>query len=191
MQQYELEQSRYIDHLENPPYFDKTRCLDHYGGILQNAVHLLKYQKRLAYADGLDNAWNQFMASSLANPNASHLMPAPLSKEKLCICAFNQSREIARRLACQQHAQKLPDALLHRHHKQQQAAGQERGSGTGNSRSVYLDPQHLTRVEHQPAFLFEDVMITGTTLNEIARVLKDNGVSRVSNWAVLRTPEPK
>jgi len=39
--------------------------------------------------------------------------------------------------------------------------------------------------------VFDDVMTTGATFNEIARILKDNGVSRVINWAVLRTLEPQ
>jgi predicted amidophosphoribosyltransferase len=30
-----------------PPYFDETFCLDSYEGELQNAVHQLKYQKRM------------------------------------------------------------------------------------------------------------------------------------------------
>jgi len=35
--------------------------------------------------------------------------------------------------------------------------------------------------------VFDDVMTSGATLNEIARVLKINGVSRVINWTLLRT----
>jgi predicted amidophosphoribosyltransferase len=38
--------------------------------------------------------------------------------------------------------------------------------------------------------VFDDVMTSGATLNEIARVLKDNGVSRVINWVLLRTLYP-
>ena len=38
--------------------------------------------------------------------------------------------------------------------------------------------------------VFDDVMTSGATLNEIARVLKDNGVSRVINWVLLRTLRP-
>jgi predicted amidophosphoribosyltransferase len=30
-------------------------------------------------------------------------------------------------------------------------------------------------------------MTSGATLDEIARVLKDNGVLRVTNWVLLRT----
>jgi len=33
-------------------------------------------------------------------------------------------------------------------------------------------------------------MTSGATLNEIARVLKDNGASRVINWVLLRALRP-
>ena len=38
-----------------------------------------------------------------------------------------------------------------------------------------------------PVIVFDDVMTSGATLDEIARILKDNGVSRVINWVLLRT----
>jgi orotate phosphoribosyltransferase len=38
--------------------------------------------------------------------------------------------------------------------------------------------------------VFDDVMTSGATLNEIARILKDNGVSRVINWVLLRATRP-
>jgi predicted amidophosphoribosyltransferase len=30
-------------------------------------------------------------------------------------------------------------------------------------------------------------MTSGATLNEIARILKDNGASHITNWVLLRT----
>ena len=38
--------------------------------------------------------------------------------------------------------------------------------------------------------VFDDVMTTGSTLNEIAHVLKDNGARYVINWVLLRTVRP-
>ncbi|MES9880505.1 MAG: phosphoribosyltransferase family protein, partial [Sedimenticola sp.] len=36
--------------------------------------------------------------------------------------------------------------------------------------------------------LVDDVITTGSTLSELARVLKRHGVKRVDAWAVARTP---
>jgi len=83
-----------------PPYFDETFCLDSYEGELQNAVHQLKYQKRLAYAYGLTNAWNHVFSKQLKNVKANYLLPVPLSTQKLSARGFNQSWEIARKMTC-------------------------------------------------------------------------------------------
>ena len=74
----------------NPPNYDETYCLDRYDGRLQVALHQLKYQKRLAFAHGLANAWNLLFANSLENTNAAYLLPVPLSQQKLCMRGFNQ-----------------------------------------------------------------------------------------------------
>jgi predicted amidophosphoribosyltransferase len=46
---------------------------------------------------------------------------------------------------------------------------------------------YLASLENKVVIVFDDVMTTGATLNEIAGVLKDNGVSCVINWVLLRT----
>jgi predicted amidophosphoribosyltransferase len=38
--------------------------------------------------------------------------------------------------------------------------------------------------------LVDDVITTGATADELARVLKAAGAGRVSAWAVARTPDP-
>ena len=67
----------------DPPHFDETYCLDRYEGALRNAIHQLKYQKRLAYAHGLASVWNQIFSEHLKNTYANYLLPVPLSIQKL------------------------------------------------------------------------------------------------------------
>ena len=50
----------------------------------------------------------------------------------------------------------------------------------------YLEERYIDQLANKTVIVFDDVMTSGATLNEIARVLKDNGVSRVINWVVLR-----
>ena len=51
----------------------------------------------------------------------------------------------------------------------------------------YVPTQYQSTLENQTIIVFDDVMTSGATLNEIARILKDNGASRVINWVLLRT----
>ena len=171
----------------DPPYFDETYCLDRYEGVLQNAIHQLKYQKRLAYAHGLANVWNHVFLDQVKNSYASYLLPVPLSAEKLSARGFNQSWEMARRIDCKSTIQKLPYALKREHNEHQQAGGELSSRRLAIQGMFYVDNDFVMILRGQSVIVFDDVMTSGATLNEIARVLKDNGVSHVTNWVVLRT----
>ncbi len=174
----------------SPPHFDETICLDRYDGALQNALHQLKYQKRIAFAHGLAIAWNDALSEQLIQAPGNYLLPVPLSTEKLCTRGFNQSWELARRIRCGAQIRKLPHALK-RHHRIDQQAGSPLNVRQSKIRDTfYLDPNVIGLLQNKSVIIFDDVMTSGSTLDEIARVLKDNGVSRVINWVLLRTTKP-
>jgi len=189
LQQAEIIEGRCDSCKRNPPYFDETICLDRYDGVLQNALHQLKYQKRIAFAHGLANAWNSIMCEAQKNAQANYLIPVPLSTEKLCTRGFNQSWELARRVSCAG-IQKLPFALKRHHRIEQQAGSSLTMRQTKVHNTFYLDQNAISFLQNKSAIVFDDVMTSGSTLDEIARILKDNGVSRVINWVLLRTTKP-
>ena len=53
----------------------------------------------------------------------------------------------------------------------------------------YIDTKDIEILKGKSVAVFDDVMTSGATLNEIARTLKMIGVARVSNWVLLRTPK--
>jgi len=190
LQADELIEQRCATCQRNPPYFDETVCLDRYEEMLQTPLHELKYQKRIAFASALSNVWNLLMSKELENTPADYLLPVPLSNQKLAQRGFNQSWELAKRIACGKHMQKSP-YILQRHH----SSGRQAGSSLDNRRSAiqdmfYIEAKYIDSLRGKSVVVFDDVMTSGATLNEIARVLKDNGVSRVMNWVVLRAARP-
>jgi len=189
LQQSELLERRCDSCIQNPPYFDETICLDRYDGVLQNALHQLKYQKRIAFAHGLAKTWNSIMFEELKNTQANYLIPVPLSTEKLCMRGFNQSWELARRISCVE-IEKLPFALKRHHRIEQQVGSSLNMRQTKVRNTFYLDPNAISLLQNKSVIIFDDVMTSGSTLDEIARILKDNGVSRVINWVLLRTTKP-
>jgi ComF family protein len=154
---------------------------------LQSALHLLKYQRRLACAHGLAAAWNQLMSPSLHNVRADYLLPVPLSLEKLSSRGFNQSWELARRIDCDKHIYKNPHILKRHHHTDHQAKENRANRQIAIQNMFHINPQFQGQLESASVIVFDDVMTSGATLNEIARVLKDNGASHVINWVLLRT----
>ena len=190
LQTSELTEQRCTVCQKNQPYFDETYCLDRYEGLLQKPLHALKYQKRIAFANAISQTWNSVLGKDLENISADFLLPVPLSTEKLTLRGFNQSWELARRVHCGRHTQKSP-YILRRHHRPGHQAGSTLDSRRFAIRDMfYVEHKYIERLKNKTLIVFDDVMTSGATLNEIARVLKDNGVSRVINWVVLRAARP-
>lgn len=183
----ELQAKRCTQCLNHPPYFDSTFCLDRYDGILQAGLHQLKYQKRIAFAHGLASAWNQAVTDQLIDQATHYMLPVPLSAKKLGLRGFNQSWEIAQRICCAPHIQKSPYILKRYHYSEHQVGGSFVSRHHSVRGMFYIEPRYLASLQNKAVIVFDDVMTTGATLNEIAGVLKDNGVSRVINWVLLRT----
>ena len=187
-----LNRSELTDHqccecAKNPPYFDETYCLDRYEGRLQKCLHQLKYQGRLFYASGLAHAWNTVASPNQKENLEGYLLPVPLSQMKLCLRGFNQSWEIARKIDCGKFLRKNPHILMRHHHLHQQAAETKANRQRMVRDIFFINPLYQKILEGKTIVVFDDVMTSGATLNEIARILKDNGVSRVINWVLLRT----
>ena len=172
------------------PFFDETYCLDRYDGLLQTSLHELKYQKRIAFADALGETWNTLFSQELQNISANFLLPVPLSIEKLAQRGFNQSWEIAKRIECRRHIQKSPYVLQRHHYAEPQAGSTLSNRHLAIQGMFYVEERYIQQLANKTVIVFDDVMTSGATLNEIARILKDNGVSRVINWVVLRAARP-
>ena len=154
--------------------------------MLQTPLYEFKYQKRIANGHALSLAWNSLLSWQLEKIAANYLLPVPLSTQKLLLRGFNQSWEITKRIQCGRHVKKSP-YLLQRHHYPKHQAGRTLSDRHLAIRGMfYIQESCIEQLQNKTIIVFDDVMTSGATLNEIARVLKDNGVSRVINWVLLR-----
>ncbi len=149
-----------------------------YAHPLDKLVQALKYGERLSLANSL--------ADSLARRvlrSPDYVIPMPLHPLRLRERGFNQSLELARRIAGRLGIPILPDACRRVRDTPPQSAlaWKERGS---NVRRAFdcesdLSGKHIAVVD--------DVMTSGATLNEVAIALRKAGASEVSAWVVART----
>ena len=79
---------------------------------------------------------------------------------------------------------------MRHHHAHNQATETKANRQRMIKDAFFINPLYQNILEGQTIIVFDDVMTSGATLNEIARILKDNGVSRVINWVLLRTLYP-
>ena len=164
--------------LASPPHFDRTVASWLYEFPCDRLVQALKYRGRLALA--------RYFARNLASrlpPQCDLLIPMPLHPARLAQRGFNQAVEIARHLA--RHtgtAVRLRGARRVRHTTAQaELPYEERARNVRGAFACDLD------LSGRSVAVVDDVMTTGATLNELARVLRRAGAVRVENWVIARS----
>jgi ComF family protein len=145
-------------------------------------VRALKYHSALAYARVL----GELLAAHLSDAHRPRLpevlLPVPLAPRRFRERGYNQAIELGRYLERGLDVPMRADLLV-RIRETREQAGLPRRERRKNIRGAFALRQPIT-VSH--VALIDDVITTGSTVNELARLLKANGVERVEVWAVAR-----
>jgi ComF family protein len=170
--------------LASMPHFDATTTLADYVSPVDGMVMALKFTARLDLAQFFGRLLANRLSAMSPPTNDAVVMPVPLAFERARQRGFNQSHHIASAFALTAHRRLIVDRLLRVRHTppQQSLALKERRSNVRGAFAVEggLNGQHV--------FVVDDVMTTGSTLDEVARVLKQAGAAHVHNLIVARTP---
>ena len=114
------------------------------------------------------------------------ILPVPLHTRRLRARGYNQALELARPLARHYRLPLAHDVLL----RERTTEAQTDLDAAGRAANV-RDAFTVRRVPvEKHVAIVDDVMTTGATLAECARVLLAAGVERVDVWALARTPLP-
>lgn len=167
--------------LQHPPAFDRTLAAFSYHFPVDRLLHAFKYSGNLALTEILAESLAQLAAG---HPKPDLLMPMPLHPGRLKERGFNQSLEIARPISRWLDIPLAADAC-HRTRDTPTQAGLKWKERRRNVRGAFVCDLALSG---KKIAVLDDVMTTGATLNEISRILKNQGASEVSAWVVARTP---
>jgi ComF family protein len=174
--------------VEPPPLDRAVAALDYrfpWDGLLQH----FKYHQALELRETLLQRLNSALtAAEVDEPD--WLLPVPLSASRLRERGYNQSHELAKALARRRVLRCDPDLLLRVRDNERQAS-LKLDARAANVRGVFaVDPLRAARLRGTRVAVLDDVMTSGATLFELARVLLQAGVMSVQAWVVARTPEP-
>jgi len=116
------------------------------------------------------------------------LVPVPLARERLRERGYNQSWELARRLAPALGLEARPEALERlRDTPHQLRLG--RAARDANLRGAFMvAPRQAAWLRGAPVALVDDVLTTGATARAAAGALLAAGAREVHVWVVARTP---
>lgn len=168
-----------------PPPWDSAWAPFRYGWPLDRLEARYKFGRELAAGRTLAALWQR------ATPPAdlpALIVPVPLHRTRLRQRGYNQALELARPLGRALGVPVRHDVLL----RQRATVAQTELDAPARRRNVrgafalregVRLPAHVT--------LLDDVMTTGATLAECARLLRRAGVARVQVWALARAPSPR
>jgi ComF family protein len=157
-----------------PPSFTRAWSMYPYVRPLKEAIALFKYQRKVVLADALGN----LMAAALPMiPEVDVLIPIPLHPSRLREREFNQSLLLADRLARRLNRPVLCHDLLRVRKTLPQTELTRRGRVNNLRRAFAV--QDRGQVFEKRVLLVDDVLTTGTTVNECAKALRRAGASDV------------
>jgi len=167
--------------LTKPPAFTRSIAALRYTFPVDALIHSLKYQANLAIAPILANLLIKQLKATKMMPDV--IIPMPLHPIRLRERGFNQAMEISRYISKQMKITLLPDSCSRIKHTPPQTGlpwkARQKNIRKAFSCKIDLSGKHVA--------LVDDVMTTGATLNELAKILRKQGASEISNWVIART----
>lgn len=158
-----------------------------YGFPWDKLLQQLKFSSRVELVDPLLDRLEAALDYAHA-PAPDYLLPVPLAQQRLKERGYNQSWELARRLAQRRNLPCDPTLVLRTRNTPHQTdlPAQDR---VANMRGAFaVDPRRRRELLGRHIALLDDVMTTGATLQEMARMLKKAGAAQVQVWVLARTP---
>jgi ComF family protein len=168
--------------LRDAPAFDSTFTLGDYSALARPLIAQLKFHQEPGLARHLGERLALLLQAQGFSPSTL-VMPVPLSTERLRERGYNQAWELARVVAATLGLSADHTSLRRVTHSAAQA-GLSLEQREKNLRGAFVCTAQLG---NRPVLLIDDVMTSGTTLNEATRALKKAQAGVVTAAIVLRT----
>jgi len=156
-------------------YFEKARSYGEFSDVLKEAIHLLKYEKKIILADKLANLMDGVV--DLFESEFSYLLPVPIHKNKQRKRGFNQSKLFCDFLSKTRGIPVLSGLTKEINTPQQ--VGLNHSERWQNVKDSFRWKGDKKQIEGKRLLLIDDVMTTGSTVNECSKVLMAEGAESV------------
>jgi ComF family protein len=169
--------------LTHPPAFDRTVAALAYRFPLDRLIPRLKYHGQLAIAPALSEC---LVEAAAKRPRPDRLIPMPLHSQRIRERGFNHATEIARGVA-KQFELPLDTTSCQRIRDTPPQMSLKHDARRRNVRGAFACSDDVRGLH---IALLDDVMTTGTSLDELAATLKQAGAREVTCWVAARTLPP-
>ncbi len=173
--------------ISQPPAQDAAFSAFRYQAPVKALLHDLKYRHRLHLSNWLADRFCEALRVNDHPINVEGLIPVPLHPRRQRLRGFNQATELARRISRQLDIPLLKGCLQRCRNTPKQT-GLNLQQRKRNLRHAF----QLNSTQRLPerVALVDDVITTGSTMRELAALLKQNGVQYVEIWSIARAEVP-
>lgn len=180
-----------IDHLcgrciASPPSYDKASAPFVYEGAIRDLVHMLKYDRKIQCRRPLGLLMAERLSESVMKDAPELIIPVPLHLKRLRQRGFNQAILLGEVLSREWGIHLERKAMIRTRWTEPQInlAAAERAANVKGAFEV-AEPG---KIKGRMIVLVDDVMTTGSTVSECAKVLKKAGAAGVHVVTVARVP---
>lgn len=168
---------------ERKPVIDRAICPFRYAYPVDKLIQDMKFRSRLEIA----GFFAHFMANVLTSRGTDLpqvLIPVPLHSSRLRERGYNQSLELSRNLSGIMNIP-VDNYCLFRKQKTRAQSDLPARQRKKNIRGAFsADIEALSTYEY--VAIIDDVITTGATVRETARLIKKSGVKRIDVWSCAR-----
>ena len=173
--------------LQTKPFYDQVISIYHYQNPMIWLIQQMKFHNKILYAHLLA----QLMTKHLIERQRKHqlplpdvIIPVPLHYQRRFHRGFNQAEELSKHIAKHLNCP-LDTRFVQRPVNSAQQSGLDAKLRKKNVKGIFsLSRAQQKRYQH--VAIIDDVMSTGSTVNEVARLLKKNGIKKVDVWVLAR-----
>lgn len=165
--------------LIHPPLWNRLFCIGDYTFPLSHYIHQIKHQRQFWKIPPI----TELLVERIPYP-APLLTYVPLHWRRQSRRGFNQSEQIARTIA--KHTTSEVQGLFQRLEHTRPQQGLSRSERHDNLKHAFKLIQHP---EHKHVAIVDDVVTTGTTVEELCELLLEVGVEYIDIYCLSRTPD--
>ena len=156
-------------------YFERGRALFEYSYI-NRSIYRFKYSGRQEYADYYAYMIAKHLGPVILSWKPEMIIPVPLHKSKLRIRGYNQSALIAKELSKLLNIPYCEKTVIRKRKTvpMKELNGGERQINLKNAFNIGNYDVKLKKI-----VIVDDIYTTGCTIDEIAKILKENGAAEV------------
>lgn len=172
---------------QHPPHYQVSAIPFSYTTPLDHMIQAFKFNAKLYYGRLLGDLLADYIQLHYESlPDV--IIPVPLHVSRQRQRGYNQALELGKHLckrlpltvdcrSCKRVVNTSPQSSLKAHERQKNV----------KDCFVFTPDQHTTKVSH--VAILDDVITTGATVRELAKVLHNHDIQKIDVWACARTSQ--